>query len=76
METLEAAILRKASSSCCCFALGQSEIAGLPWWLSSTESACNAGDAGSSPGCGRYPGEENDNPLQSSSMGNPTDRGA
>ena len=28
------------------------------------ESACNAGDAGSIPGSGRFPGEGNDNPLQ------------
>ena len=31
----------------------------------SAESACNAGDLGSIPGLGRYPGEGNDNPLQS-----------
>ena len=29
---------------------------GLPWWLSSKESTCNAGDAGSIPGLGRSPG--------------------
>ena len=28
------------------------------------ESACNAGDLGSIPGSGRYPGEGNGNPLQ------------
>ena len=28
------------------------------------ESVCNAGDLGSSPGSGRFPGEENGNPLQ------------
>ena len=28
-------------------------------------SACNARDAGSIPGLGRYPGEGNDNPPQS-----------
>ena len=27
-------------------------------------SACNAGDPGSIPGSGRYPGEGNGNPLQ------------
>ena len=37
---------------------------GVPQWLSSKESACNAGDAGSIPGSGRFPGEGNDNPLQ------------
>ena len=35
-----------------------------------------AGDAGSIPGSGRYPGEGNGNPLQYSCLGNPTDRGA
>ena len=35
------------------------------------ESACNAGDLGSIPGLGRSPGEENGNPLQYSSLGNP-----
>ena len=28
----------------------------LPWWLSGKESACNAGDTGSVPKLGRYPG--------------------
>ena len=28
---------------------------GLPWWLSSKESACNAGDPGLIPGSGRSP---------------------
>ena len=40
------------------------------------ESACNAGDVDSIPGSGRSPGEGNGNPLQDSSLGNPTDRGA
>ena len=29
---------------------------GLPWWLSSKEFACSAGDVGSTPGSGRTPG--------------------
>ena len=33
----------------------------MPWWLSSKESACNAGDVGSIPGSGRAPGEGNGN---------------
>ena len=33
-------------------------------------------DMDSIPGLGRSPGEENDNPLQYSSLGNPMDRGA
>ena len=36
----------------------------------------SAGDAGSIPGPGRSPGEENGNPLQYSCLENPTDRGA
>ena len=36
----------------------------------------NAGDTGSIPGSGRYPGEGNGNPLQYSHVGNPMDRGA
>ena len=47
-----------------------------PWWRSSKESACSAGDSGSIPGSGRSPGEENGNPLQYSCLGNPMDRGA
>ena len=35
----------------------------------------NAGDMGSIPGWGRSPGEGNDNPLQSSCLENPMDRG-
>ena len=39
-------------------------------------SAYNVGDPGSIPGLGRSPGEENGNPLQYSSLGNPTDGGS
>ena len=39
-------------------------------------SVCNAGDLGSIPGLGRYPGEGNGNPLQYSRLENPMDRGA
>jgi len=35
----------------------------------------NAGDMGSMPGLGRFPREENSNPLQYSCLGNPMDRG-
>ena len=44
----------------------------LPWWLSSKESACNAGDLGSIPGSERSPGEGNGKPVLENSM----DRGA
>ena len=36
----------------------------------------NTGDAGSIPGSGRAPGEENGNLLQYSCLGKPMDRGA
>ena len=36
----------------------------------------NAGDAGSIPGSGRYPGVGYGYPLQFSCLGNPIDRGA
>ena len=45
----------------------------LPRWLSSKESACNAGDAGSIPGSGRSPGGGHGNPLQCSCLENPMD---
>ena len=37
------------------------------------ESACNAGEQGSIPGSGRYPGEWNSNALQYSCLENPLD---
>ena len=40
------------------------------------ETACNAGDLGSIPGSGRYPGEGNGNPLHCSCLGNPMNKGA
>ena len=39
-------------------------------------SAYDAGDLGSIPGSGRFPGEGNGNPLQYSCLENPMDRGA
>ena len=51
-------------------------LKGLPLWLSGKEFTCNAGDTGSTPELGRYPEEENGNPLQYSCLGNPMDRGA
>ena len=48
---------------------------GLPWWLSSKESACNVGDPGSIPGSGRSPGVGNSNPLQYACLENSMDRG-
>ena len=49
---------------------------GLPRWLNSKESTCQAGDVGSIPGLGRSPGEGNGNPLQYSCLETPMDGGA
>ena len=49
---------------------------GFPRGSAGKESACNAGDLGSIPGLGRYPGEGIGYPLQYSGLGNPMDRGA
>ena len=51
-------------------------IWGFPDGSVGKESACNAGDLGSTPRSGRYPGKGNGNPLQYSSLGNPMDREA
>ena len=40
------------------------------------ESVCNAGDLSLIPGSGRFPEEENGNPLQYSCQENSMDRGA
>ena len=47
---------------------------GFPGGPDGEESACSAGDPGSTPGSGRSPGVGNDNPLQYSCLGNPMDR--
>ena len=39
-------------------------------------SACSAGDLGSFPGSGRFPGEGNGNRFQHSCLENPMDGGA
>ena len=49
---------------------------GIPWWLTSKEYTCNAGDPGSIPGSGRVPGERKGNSFQYSCLQNPMDRGA
>ena len=46
------------------------------WRVSSKNSACSAGYAGSIPGLGRSPGGGNGNTRQYSCLANPTDRGA
>ena len=42
---------------------------GFPGGVEGKESACNAGDTGSVPGSGRFPGEGNGNLLQYSCLG-------
>ena len=52
---------------------------GFPQWLNGKGSVCNTGDAGdvgSIPGCGRFPGGGHGNPLQYSCLENPMNRGA
>ena len=48
-------------------------LLGLPWWLSSKESARNEGDLILIPGSGRSPGEGISYPLQCSGLENPMD---
>ena len=43
---------------------------GFPGGSEVKASACNAGDLGSIPGLGRYPGEGNRYPFQDSGLGN------
>ena len=49
---------------------------GFPGGSDCKVSACNAGDLGSIPGLGRFPGEGHGNPLLYSCLENPMDRGA
>ena len=53
-----------------------STLRGFPSGSDGKESACNAGDLGSIPRLGRFPGEENGYPFQYSCLENPMDRGA
>ena len=47
----------------------------LPWWLSSTEPACQSRRHRFDPWVRRIPGEGKGNPLLCSCLGNPMDRG-
>ena len=58
------------------FNLKNYAVYGLLQCLSSKKSACNAGDVGLFPGLGRSPGGGHGNPLHSSCLKNPMDRGA
>ena len=51
--------------------LGKLQLSkGFPGGSAGKESACNAGDLGSIPGLGRFPGEGNSYPLQYSGLEN------
>ena len=50
------------------------EAQGFPGGSDCKESACNAGDLGSTPGSARYPAEGHGNPLQYSCLENSMDR--
>ena len=52
------------------------DLQNFPSISNGKESACKAGDLGSVPGLGRFPGEGNGSPLQYSYLENPIDRGA
>ena len=56
--------------------LPTSVFMGFPGDSDGKESTCNAGDLGSIPWLGRFPGEKNGNPVQYSCLENSTDRGA
>ena len=49
------------------------KVEGFPGGSDSKASVYNAGDLGSIPGLGRFPGEGNGNPLQFSCLENPMD---
>ena len=56
--------------------LNKREAGGFPGGSDGKEFVYNAGDLGSIPGLGRFPEEENGNPLQYSCLENSMDRGA
>ena len=58
------------------FKLCTKDYMGFPGGLDGKESASNAGDLGSIPGSGRFPGRGHGNPFQCSCLENPMDRGA
>ena len=56
--------------------IGSANNKGFPGGSDSKESACNAGDLGSTPGSGRSPRKGNGNSLQYSCLENLMDREA
>ena len=55
---------------CMCYSPTMPLGKGFPGSSDGKESACNAGDSGSIPGSGGFPGERNDYPLQYSCLEN------
>ena len=66
----------KLSKSVTLFLLGVGYTEGFPGGSDSEDSTCNAGDPGSVPGMGRFPGEGSSNLLQYSCLENSMDRGS
>ena len=54
----------------------QAHVQGFPGGSVVKNPPASAGDMGSIPGSGKFPGEGNGNPLQYSCLGKPTDREA
>ena len=52
------------------------KLLGFPGGSDGKESTCNAGDLGSIPGSGRFPGGGHGNPFQYSCLESPMNRGA
>ena len=69
-------ILCPVGESCCPFLQDLYCFMGFPGGSDGEESTCNAGDPGSLPGSGRFPGKGNGYPLQYSCLKNSMDRGA
>ena len=72
LQTVTAAMELKEA----CIPLLPDQCLDFPGGLDGYESTCNAGDPGSVPGLGRFPGGENCYPLQYSCLENSLDRGA
>ena len=59
---------------CVCVCVCVCIYVGFPGGSDSKQSACNAGDPGSIPESGRFPGEGHGNPLQYSCLENSMER--
>ena len=73
---LEDSFSKGSWSPASCILVESSLFLGFPGGSEVKACARHAGDLGSIPGSGRFPGEGNGNPLQYSCLENPMDRGA